>query len=172
MSASYPVCVFEVRWLRPTGAAVALRALPRRYRGILVRPEDEQEGDNPVTRPGASGWSAVAHAAYAVDAIDRADEALRATLVHDRPTVAVPAIDPPAPVPAGPPASVLDGLKAVTDALATTIENTHGEQWLRPAEASGGGEVTAVDVARVAVHAGVHHLRLAESVLREVVGRP
>jgi hypothetical protein len=172
MAASCPVCGFEDRSVSPADAAVALRSLPRRYRGILVRPEDEQEGDNPVTRPGASGWSAVAHAAYAVDAIDRADEALRSVLVHDRPTVVVPAIDPPAPAPAGPPASVLDGLKAVTDALATTIENTGGEQWLRPAEASGGGQVTAVDIARVAVHAGVHHLRLAEAVLREVVGRP
>jgi len=172
MADSCPLCGFTDRSVSPADAAVALRSLPRRYRGILVRPEDEQEGDNPVTRPGASGWSAVAHAAYAVDAIDRADEALRATLVHDRPSVVVPAVDPPAPAPAGPPASVLDGLKAVTDAMASTIENAHGEEWLRPAQAADGTAVTAIDLARRAVHAGVHHLRLAESVLREVVGRP
>ena len=46
------------------------------------------------------------------------------------------------------------------------------KRWSRTGVTPGGERITALDIARHAVHEGIHHLRAAEKVLQEVVGRP
>ena len=170
MGTPCPLCGFDSRSVKPGDAAVALRSFPRRFRGLLVRPE-EDEVEDPVRRAGSSGWSALAHAAYASDGIRAADEALRAAIIHDHPAVELPDLDPAVVTATGTVGATLERLDAATKAAATTIEQAHGKDWSRRAEA-GAATVTAEEIAALAAHLGVHHLRGAEAVLREVIGQP
>src|SRR4051794_35327990 len=175
MAATCPVCGFDASSLSPADAAVALRSFTRRYRSVLIPPEDDHElVDDPVRRAGASGWSALAHAAYVASAIHDTDEALRAALVRDHPGVTLPEIDPAVPPATGTVEPTLDRLKAALEGAATTVEHARGNDWVRSANAEGGRSrtVTTHDIAAHAVHLGIHHLRQAEAVLKEVVGRP
>jgi hypothetical protein len=76
-------------------------------------------------------------------------------------------------LPGGPPDWVLGRLSAAADGLAVEIEGAAGgDDWSRTAAGGGGHEITSLDLVRLAVHQGVHHLRAADKVLQEVVGRP
>ena len=84
-----------------------------------------------------------------------------------------PPIDPPGPPGDGvTPEAALARLTAATATIADEIDGAKGEQWTRAGTTPGGERMTAVDVARHAVHEGIHHLRAADKVLREVVGHP
>jgi hypothetical protein len=65
-------------------------------------------------------------------------------------------------------------LGAEANAMADRIEHVPTGDWTRTAVADDGSgrTVTALDVARAAVDAGVTHLREAEKVLAAVRGRP
>ena len=175
MSVACPTCGFDGSSLSPADAAVALRSFPRRFRSVLVRPP-AQDGDDPVTRRGSAGRSAMEHAEWAAATIEEIDHQLQQVLVHDQPEVTAPAIEtpfPPAGVTApGGPVAVLERVTAAATALAATVEGASGRQWSRTAAPAGGATVTALDLVRLAVHQGVHHLKAAEQVLAEVVGRP
>ena len=174
MSDPCPVCGFEGRTVSPADAAVALRSYPRRYRALLTQPmEDEGDRpDDPARRPGSSGWSAVAHAHWAAMAFDAVSEALHQVLIHDHPDVSAPTVDPPDPPPVDEPTPVgLDRLTVAAESLAMAVEHAGAGQWTRTGT-TGVGEVSALDLVRLAVHQGIHHLRAAERVLKEVTGRP
>ena len=172
VTSSCPVCGFDPRSVSPADAAVALRSFSRRYRSLLTVPA-ENEAEDPVRRPGPDGWSAVAHAWWAALSFDAISEALHQVLVHDRPDISVPSVDPgSAPTVDESNAAVLDRLTRAATGLAVAIEGAGGDQWTRVAVRSDGSEVSALDLARLAVHQGVHHLRAGEQVLREVTGRP
>src|SRR5881275_3345583 len=85
MSGGCPVCGFDGSSVSPADAAVALRTFPRRYRAVLVPPQEEGEHKDPAHRPGVDGWSAIAHAAWAADAITTIAGQLRQVLVVDHP---------------------------------------------------------------------------------------
>jgi hypothetical protein len=169
-----PECGFDGRALSPADTAVALRSYPRRYRALLIPPDDDDHPTaDPARRPGRSGWSAADHGAWAATAIAAVTAQLRNVLVRDRPAVEPPAIDPPRPPEATPaPAVVVDRLRAASDELAVLIDQTAGEQWTRTGVTPAGAEVTALELAHHAVHEGIHHLRATERVLAEVVGQP
>jgi hypothetical protein len=172
MTSPCPECGFDGHSVSPADAAVALRSFPRRFRSLLTIPS-ENEVEDPVRRPGADGWSAVAHAWWATVAFDAVNEALHQVLVRDHPDVSVPDVDPGSPPPVDEPnTAVLDRLGWSAQALATTIEGAGGDQWNRIGRRSDGSEISALDLARIAVHQGVHHLRAAERVIKEVTGRP
>jgi hypothetical protein len=178
MASSCPVCGFDGRSLSPPDAVVALRSFPRRYGGVLRKPgeetdEDDAEMEDAVGRRNASGWSALAHGQWAAQAIEALGNALYQVLVRDQPAVSLPPVDPPtAPSAAGGPGTVMARIEAATVKLAHTADGTKGDEWNRTGRLDDGSPVTAADLLRAAVHQGVHHLRLAEKVLREVVGRP
>jgi hypothetical protein len=157
-------CGFDPSKVSPADAAVAARSFPRRFRALLVRP-DEDDPEIVHRRPAGGGPSAAGHALAAASGMDAAATALA------RVRVAVdPAVDlGPRPAPSRLPLeAVLDQVAAAAGALATTVESMHGEEWSRPGRLPDGGRVTALDVARAGVHAGVHHLRAAERTLSEV----
>ena len=85
-------CGFHDDAVTPSDAAVALRSYPRRYRAVLVRPDNEDRPDDVVRRPASDGWSALDHAAHVAASLTAAAEALSARPLRlaAMPTAAVP----------------------------------------------------------------------------------
>jgi hypothetical protein len=164
-----PVCGFSPRQLTPPDAPVALRSYPRRYRAVLVRPDDEDlDVDAVVRRPGADGWSALGHAAHVARAIAAAAGALDAVAVRDEPTVSLEP-EQPADASGTDVDSVLADLAAGAEQAAGAIGRISGPDWNRPAQLAGDGRVQAIDLLRHAVHEGTHHLKLAERAVEEAL---
>ena len=159
-------CGFDDSSVTPADAAVALRSYPRRYRAVLVRPDDE-DGAEVVLRPAEDGWSALDHAAHAATSLRTAAEALRLASIEEAPLVA---LAPERKEAAGPVDDVLADLADAAEAAAGAVERIKGKDWERPARLNEGESVTAIDLARHAVHEGVHHLRAAEHAV--AVSRP
>ena len=169
-----PGCGLDLGAMQPPDAVVAVRSLPRRWRGALAAATSDEDLDAMLRRrPPGGGASALEHACRVVVAIVLLERHVRLALVEDEPDLT------PADVPAGEveacagrsPDAVLGGLEAAAGTLAETLDGVASDAWLRPATLAG----AATDVqalARAAVHEGTHHLREAEHVLREVRGRP
>ena len=173
MASACPVCGFHATTVSPSDAAAALRSYPRRYRGVLLRPSND-EPDDPVARRGRDGWSALDHATYAANSIDASRQQLHQVLVHDNADVNPPPVDPPTPLgtDSASPEETFARLRTVAEGLADEVDRAKGEQWNRTGVTPDGQALTAVDIVRHAVHQGFHHLRAAEKVLQEVIGRP
>jgi hypothetical protein len=163
--------------LAPSDAAVALRGLERRYRGLFAGLGDDESPDDLAHRA-AGGWSAIEHVVAAAWAIAAADRSLAAVVTQDSPTLAPADVDPAArphpQAPSGPLHERLAELGLEANAMADRIEAVDAGDWTRPAVVgdASGRTVTALDIVRVAVDAGVGHLRDAERVLAQVRGRP
>ncbi|HEY7072019.1 MAG TPA: hypothetical protein VH479_17970 [Acidimicrobiales bacterium] len=166
----------DLSQLSPSDAAVALRGLERRYRGLFAGLGDDEAPDDVAHRQ-VQGWSAIEHIVAAAWAIAAAERALTAVRTHDTPTLAAADVDPEArPKPGAPTGTVherLSELALEATALADRVERTPPEDWDRAATVEGTGrKVTALDIMRGAVDAGVSHLRAAETVLNAVRRRP
>jgi len=162
-----PQCGFDPAPVSPSDAAVAARSYPRRFRGLLVRPDDE-DPEIVHRRPPSGGPSAAGHAIAAAAGMNAAAAALHRVRVADE-----PGVDPDAPPPAegGRVPSleaVLEGVGVAAGALAGVVEAMHGDEWRRAGRLADGGRVVALELARAGVHAGIHHLRAAERALAEV----
>ncbi|MGH9231437.1 MAG: hypothetical protein ACRD07_22380 [Acidimicrobiales bacterium] len=165
----------DLSQLSPSDAVVALRGLERRYRGLFAGLSDDESADDLAHRR-AGDWSAIDHAVAAARFIAGADRALARVLTADSPPLAAADVAPSAsPSPAAPP-GVVDGplaeLGSEANAMADRIDHVPAGDWSRPAVVDDGRTVTALDIARAAVDAGVTHLRDAEKVLAAVRGRP
>jgi hypothetical protein len=170
---SCPECGYGASFLTPPDAVVAVRSFPRRFRELLLAAEDQEQGL--ASRPGRDGWSAAAHAAAAAALLDQVADVFRQVAVSDDPVIDPPAvIDGPVPgaaVPTTVPTSVMAVLEALDGAsrhLATAMDAVKGEDWRRTGRDREGQVWSALDVARLGVHAGVHHLRAAERVLADL----
>jgi DinB superfamily len=167
-----PVCGFDPRTVSPADAAVAVRSYPRRFRSVLVGPDGDEEPtpeDLVLRRPPGGGWSALDHAAWVAEVLALAADALERIRLQDTPSVTV---EPPAPA-AGAPGlgAVLDRMEDQAERLAQSVGRVDAHDWKRVGRLPDGGEVSALDVARHAVHQGFHHLRETERVLSELRGR-
>jgi hypothetical protein len=160
-----PDCGFVEDSVTPADAAVALRSYPRRYRALLVRPDDE-DGAEVIRRPGPDGWSALDHAAHVAMSLDDAAEGLRVVAVEDEPAVLLTPERPPhteASVDV-----VLERLAAAADLAAAAVDRIKGKDWERVALVlPEGTPMAALDLARYAVHEGVHHLKAAEQAVSQ-----
>lgn len=159
-----PECGFLPSKVSPSDAAVAARSFPRRFRALLVRPDDE-DPDIVHRRPAGGGLSAAEHALAAAAALDVAATALARVRVAEAPDVDLTPAESPSRLPLE---VVLDQVAAAAGALAATAEAMHGAEWGRTGRLADGTTVTALDVARAGVHAGAHHLRAAERTLSAV----
>jgi hypothetical protein len=163
--------------LSPSDAVVALRSLERRYRGLFAG-LDEDESPDDLAHRRAGDWSAIDHVVAASRFVARANRALARVLTADSPPVAAADVDPaasPGPAaPAGPVDGPLAELASEANAMADRIDRVPAGDWTRTAAVDDGSgrTVTALDIARAAVDAGVTHLRDAEKVLAAVRGRP
>jgi hypothetical protein len=123
--------------MSPSDAAVALRSLPRRFRAVLVRADDDDTDrpDHVVRRPGDDGLSALDHAAAAV------------RVVNER----APHVGPGA-ASGGTVGDLLAELEAATTAYATEVDHVTPGDWTRE----------ALDQLAAIVNAAVDHLRAAD----------
>ncbi|MGH9177160.1 MAG: DinB family protein [Acidimicrobiales bacterium] len=163
-----PACGFDFPTVSPSDVAVAARSYPRRYRALLLRPDEEDPGIV-HRRPGPGLPSAAEHALEAAAGMAAAAEGLLRLRAQERPPVD---LDPPVAGDGATLEAVLERLDAGAGALAAAVEALHGDEWGRRLVGGGGQEVNALDVARAGVHAGSHHLRAAERVIDQVRGRP
>jgi hypothetical protein len=132
-----------------TDLPVALRSYPRRFRAVLVRPDDEE--------PPAA---ALAEAATAAAMFETAAEGLRLAAIQERAMVrslAPKQADDPLP-------DLAEGAERV----AAATERIKGGDWQRPVVVDV-YEGSALDLGRMAVHAGVHHLRAAERAVEDAL---
>ncbi|MFP3899607.1 MAG: hypothetical protein ACLFXM_02050 [Acidimicrobiia bacterium] len=164
--------------LTPADATVTLRGLERRYRGLFAGLGEDETPDDVGHRLAADGWSAVEHVVAAAWAIAAADRSLAAVLTSDAPSLPVTDLDPDQrPKPGAPTGTVHERLAELgmeATALADRIGRVPAADWTREATVDGGAarRVTALDIVRGAIDAGVTHLRAAQRVLDEVRRRP
>lgn len=164
----------DLSTLAPSDAVVALRGLERRYRGLFAAIGADESPDDIARRPAANGWSALEHVVAAAWAVSAAFRSLGLVLHQDNPLLDVTDVDPGARPKPGPPGGTLDerlvelGLEA--NALADKAEGVSAKDWDRLGllDDSSGRRVSALDILRTAVDAGVTHLRAAEYTLTEV----
>jgi hypothetical protein len=143
--------------LTPPDAIAAIRSLPRRFRAtVMPTPED-------MPTPDAVGVAldAAGRAAQELDAIGAQ---LRRVLVNDIPDLAAP--PPPA---AGDPSTALDRLTAAANGVAELAQSQPASAWVRTGRRDG-SSVTAADLLREAVDAGVTELRTAERAWEDGTG--
>jgi hypothetical protein len=164
----------DLSTLAPSDAVVALRGLERRYRGLFAGIGEDESPDDVARRPAGNGWSALEHVVAAAWAISAASRSLDLVLHQDSPLLDATDVDPGARPKPGPASGLLPdrlaelGLEA--NALADRTDNVAAKDWDRLGllDDSSGRRVSALDILRAAVDAGVTHLRAAEFTLAEV----
>jgi hypothetical protein len=158
----------DLSTLSPAGAAIAMRTWPRRYRAALA-PLDDDRIEERAHQLGLDGGDAVDVATDSVRTwaiLERALHEIRfskAPVLH--PAVTEPSArrwDAPAHDPLE---SVLEQISDGASSMADAIEATPVEDWGRTAPSAGGGEISALDVAREAVRVGTENLRRIEQTL-------
>jgi hypothetical protein len=175
-----PECGFDPTSISPADAVVALRSLPRRYREAAGLAGDEPDpggdgvGDDDAG-PGPDGGAAdrralvLAQATQATAAIAALGEDLRRVLISDDPALTTTddtATGGGAGADVTDPDAVLARLKEVTDRVAGLVADQPATAWKRVGHRADGPRSAAALLGE-AVHAGVHHLRLAQ----DAVGR-
>lgn len=164
--------------LSPSDAEVAVRSFPRRFRGVLARPEPERGEDAPADpdelarRVGADGRSAADHLIAADGVLALLDRALEQVRGDDDP-VLHPALgdlraarweDEHTPL-----AALLDQLEQTAGRCADRIDAVPTDDWARQARVAGGGATVAViQLLREAVDVVAGHLRSAERTIAAV----
>jgi hypothetical protein len=159
--------------LTPADAAVTLRGLERRYRALFAGLGDDETPDD-VAHRRVDGWSAIDHVVAAARAIGAADRALARVLTSTEPELDAADVDPQArPVaPTGTVHERLSELGYEAVALATRIEGAGAGEWSRAATVAGSDRrLTAIELVRSAIEAGVSHLDEGRRVLAAAVGR-
>lgn len=141
----------------PSDAVVALRSLPRRFRGLFAGLEDDESPDDLAHRPGPDGTSAAAHIAATTAVLAHGHDAVSDAL---GPGGSAAPISAPGPGPtSGPVDDLLAFLGHEADRLAARIEHVGAEEWSRPG---------ALDRLWEAVDQSVGNLKAAEQTLRQV----
>lgn len=163
--------------LAPSDAVVALRSLERRYRSLFTDLDDDDESPYQIAiRPGADGWSALGHIVAAARAIAASARALSAVLTLNLPQLDPINVDPAArPRPGAPTGTVHERLAELgyeATQLADRAQRVAPADWERQGTVDDGSgrRVTALDLVRTAVDAGIAHLHAARQTLDEVRG--
>lgn len=172
MAGQCPGCGYLANKVGPADAAAAAQSFPRRFRGLLVRIDDD-DPEIVHRRPAGGEPSALDHTAAAADGMAAAAHAL--IQIDAQPGAGVDLGPPPRPdqpvagaAGGGRLDQVLDRLGESAGQLVNAFHRFHGDAWAHPGTLADGTAVTALDVARAGVHAGAHHLRAAERVLERV----
>ena len=155
--------------LAPSDIVVALRGLERRYRGLFAGLGEDESPDDAAHRT-VGGWSPIEHIVAGAWAISAADRALAAVLAEDSPVLDAADVDAEARPKPGAVTGTLHerlaelGLEA--NVAADRVDATSAGDWTRTGVVGASGRtVTALDLAKLAVEAGVSHQRAADQVL-------
>lgn len=162
----------DVSRLGPRDVEAALRSYPRRFTAALAPLDDDEAVEELAQQLGPDGASAADHALDAVRTWTLLDDALRRIRDIDDAVVHRAVADPSERVwehPGREPLPrVLEELDDAATGLASTVAGLPGGDWDRRAEVAGGGEVSALDVARDAVRVGHDQLVAVERTLEAV----
>jgi hypothetical protein len=160
--------------LAPSDAVVAMRSLERRYRALFAGLGEDESPDDMAMRQASNSWSALEHVVAAAWAISASTRALDAVLTQETPLLDPNDVDPvlrPRPgVPTGTVHERLAELGLEANEAADRAERVAPADWDRMGllDDGSGRRVSALDLARMAVDAGITHLRATEYVLDEV----
>lgn len=160
-------CGFDPAVVTPADAVETLRSLPRRWRSALAFDLDAAEPEALLTSRPLGGWSALEHAGHVRDVLHALCIRLQRVLREDDPVLPETHLTPPSGANEQGPGVVLAALALTSDELASTIEVTASTEWYRTGR-RGGELVSAIDLAREAVHEGVHHLLEASSQIEDL----
>jgi hypothetical protein len=151
---------FDTSRVSPRDAIVTVQSLRRRFAEAF---DQADHADDAAKRPVGGGLSAVEHAAATASALDVIGSSLHQVMSVENPRVELPSTGSPGPVAAGgdTAATALDRLGEIARSVADAMADIHGDAWLRTAQTAA-GQVSALDMARLAVKIGVEHLRAAQ----------
>lgn len=179
-----PDCGFDFRSTSPRDCSGTIRSLPRRYRAVLTRTLGQEEDVEEIVRrrPADGVWSALEYTAHAAQMIDMSAPNLRQIITEDHPHLYQFDPDQQAEEQDYNDWTILQAIGELESAcadLSMAIEYVPSDQWNRVGEFDAGlrgpdavaGEKEAIDVARNAVHEGVHHLRDIRRGLTQILGR-
>lgn len=156
----------------PSDAAVALRSLDRRFRGLLAGRTEDESPDDLACRIGRGGRSALDHVVAATRTITFLGRALEQIIIEEAPVLHPAVLDSSArewPEAAGSVDERVSELGWEADALADKVARVPAADWGRRAAVAGhDATVSALDVLWDAVDSAVGHLKAAEQVLGEV----
>ncbi|HEY1116914.1 MAG TPA: hypothetical protein VGE43_04370 [Acidimicrobiales bacterium] len=161
--------------LSPSDAAVAVRSFPRRFRGVLARPDDDRDEVDPdelARRAGPDGRSAADHLIAADGVLALLDRALEQVRADDDPVLPPGLADLRGaqwPDDHTSLAAILDRLEQTAAGCADRIDDVPTDDWgrhLRVADAD--ATVGALDLVREAVDVVAGHLRSAERTIGAV----
>jgi hypothetical protein len=151
----------------PRDAAVALRSLPRRFRGLFAALDEDESPDALARRTVSDGTSAIGHLIGASQVVADTHRALAEVLTVDDPLIEPIADETPLD-PSGTIEERVSELGWETDALADRVDQVSADEWGRRARAGGGADaMSAVDLLWRGVDAAVAHLKGAERTLTE-----
>lgn len=165
MASACPDCGFDSSSVSPGDAVVALRSFPRRFRAAgdpTGREDEEPSADVPGPEQDRRHATAATEAGQAADALAELGADLRAVLVEDDPRLATVEGTATTVRSGGDPRTAFDRLASAAENVAALAADQPGTAWTRSGVRAT-GPISAADLLREAVHAGVHHLRVAES---------
>ncbi|MGZ4709236.1 MAG: hypothetical protein ACXWBN_10895 [Acidimicrobiales bacterium] len=149
----------DVSKLLPPDALAALRSYPRRFRQEVASFEGDDSIDELAARIGPDGESAIQILSDVARTWTVLAEALRQTLTSDDAVLHPAVLDPAQRSWDTPPSDSLDEVlteldHAADDLVERMASVSEISDWNRRAAVAGGGEVSALDLARSAVVAG------------------
>ena len=160
----------DVSKLLPPDALTALRSYPRRFRAEVASVEGDDVIEELAARIGPDGESAIQLISDVARTWTVLAEALRQTLTSDDAVLHAAVLDPAQRSWDTPPSESLDDVLADLDHAAETLSGrmaavTDLRDWNRRAAVAGGGEVSALDLARTATLVGSEGLAAVHAAL-------
>lgn len=153
--------------LSPTGVAVTMRSLPRRF-GEALAAQDDEDAEALARVVGPDGASALDHVADTGRMLALFSGALSEVLSGRQPVLHAALTDPAARQ-WEQAATDLDGeLTLLTDeseSMAGRVERTSADRWTEVGRVVGGTELTALDLAKEAVQVAVAGLHATEAAM-------
>ena len=167
------------RSLSPSDAVVALRSFPRRFRGVLARPDDDRfDPDEVARRVGPDGHSAADRLIAAAGVLALLDRAVEQARAEDEPVLhpacadltSMAVADEAALADESPVADLLERFDGEASHTADRVDGVPTEDWARPVRIAGEDDGrTLLDVVQEGVAAVAGHLRAAQRTVDAVV---
>ncbi len=153
--------------LSPGDVAVTMRSLPRRF-GEALEAEGDEDIDSLARVVGPDGTSALDHVADTGRMLALFGGALGEVLSGRQPVLHAAVTDPGARQWEHAATDLEGELSLLADeatALAGRVERTSADQWTEVGRVVGGTEMTALDLAKEAVHVAVAGLKATEAAM-------
>ena len=167
------------RALTPDDAVVAIRSFPRRFRGVLSRPDDDRfDPDEISRRVGPDGHAAADHLVAADGILSLLEGAIEQARAEDDPVIHPAFADLATAAPADESgaddgaaiADLLDRFEGTASHAADRLDGVPTDDWGRTVRVAGdGGARRLLDIAQDAVGAVADRLRAAQRTIDAVV---